>query len=196
MSHMKSNGNDSQETHTGHRILVVDDDRELLEATRSLLTQQGFQVTTCSESVKAPDLVKQHSFHAVLMDVRMPGLEGSDLLPIIKKVRPEVPVIIVSAHCDDSQVRYYHRLGAFEVISKPFTHEILLNCLNRAVDEKEEIPVVLTGLSLRQARDRVYTKLIVAALRKTDWNQVKAAELLGISRYCLMRWIKKLGISY
>ena len=55
---------------------------------------------------------------------------------------------------------------------------------------------MLRTLSLREGRDQVYRKLILCALQKVHWNQVRAAELLGVSRYCLIRWIKKLGISY
>ena len=72
----------------------------------------------------------------------------------------------------------------------------MLDTLARALDRQEQIPLVLTSLSLRAGRDQLYRKLILAALRKTDWNQVKSAELLGVSRYCLIRWLKKLGISY
>jgi transcriptional regulator with GAF, ATPase, and Fis domain len=68
--------------------------------------------------------------------------------------------------------------------------------VGRALDRQERIPMTLTTLSLREGRDQLYRKLILAALQRTDWNQVKAAELLGVSRYCLIRWLKKLGISY
>ena len=53
-----------------------------------------------------------------------------------------------------------------------------------------------TSLSLAEAKDQVYRKLIITALRKANWNQIKAAQLLGVSRYCLIRWLRKLQISY
>lgn len=62
------------------------------------------------------------------------------------------------------------------------------------MDATEAIPITLTNVSLAQARDRVYRKLIVTALRRANWNQTKAAELLGISRYSLIRWLRKLQI--
>ena len=180
----------------GHRVLVIDDDEKLLKITEELLVRHSFVVTLCPDSTQVIPLLKRSAFEAVLLDIRMPGFEGTDLLPLIKKIQPELPVILVSAYCDEANAGYYHSLGAFDIIGKPFSHEVVLDTLARALDRQEQIPLVLTSLSLRAGRDQLYRKLILAALRKTDWNQVKSAELLGVSRYCLIRWLKKLGISY
>ena len=180
----------------GHRVLAVDDDEKILGVCKDLLTRHGFAVTTCPDSTQVIPLLKSSAFEVALLDIRMPGFEGTDLLPLIKKVSPELPVILVSAYCDDASAGYYHSLGAFDIIGKPFSHEVLLDTVQRALSKREAIPLVVTSLSLREGRDQLYRKLILAALRKTEWNQVKAAELLGVSRYCLIRWLKKLGISY
>ena len=181
---------------THHRVLVIDDDEKLLGVCKALLSEHSFQVTTCPDSTQVLPLLKSSALEAVLLDIRMPGLEGTDLLPLIKKLYPDLPVILVSAYCDGTNTEYYHSLGAFGMIGKPFSNEVLLDTMRRAVERQEHIPLVLTSLSLREGRDQLYRKLILAALRKTDWNQVKASELLGVSRYCLIRWLKKLGISY
>ena len=179
-----------------HKILVIDDEQETLETCRDLLKQRGYEVGTCPDGTQAIPLLKSDSWNVVVLDIRMPGLEGGDLLPLIKKIRPDLPVIIASAYCDEANRNHYRSLGAFDALAKPFSREALLDMVARAVNQQEEIPLVLTKLSLLEARDLVYRKLILYALRKTDWNQVRAAELLGVSRYCLMRWIRKLGISY
>ena len=179
-----------------HRALVIDDDEKVLAIYEELLTRRGFEVTACVDSTRVVPLLKHDGFEVVLLDIRMPGFEGTDLLPLIKKIHPELPVILVSAYCDTANAGYYHSLGAFDAISKPFSHELLVDTVTRAVNQQEHVPLILTSLSLREGRDQLYRKLILAALRKTDWNQVKAAELLGVSRYCLIRWLKKLGISY
>jgi len=181
---------------SGHRVLVVDDDEKILRICEELLAQRGFLVTTCPDSTQVIPLLKTTAYEVVLLDIRMPGFEGTDLLPLIKKVAPDLPVILVSAYCDETNRNYYHTLGAFDIVEKPFSHEILLDTVARALEWQEQIPLVLTSLSLREGRDHLYRKLILAALRKTDWNQVKAAERLGVSRYCLIRWLKKLGVVY
>lgn len=179
-----------------HKVLVIDDERETLESCCEILKQRGYDAAACHDSTQVIHLLKAGHFDAVMLDIRMPGLEGSDLLPLIKKIRPELPVVIASAYCDEANRNHYRSLGAFDALAKPFSREALLDVVARAVNQQEEIPLVLTKLSLLEARDLVYRKLILYALRKTDWNQVRAAELLGVSRYCLMRWIRKLGISY
>ena len=179
-----------------HKVLVIDDEPEVLEGCKELLTRKGFAVSLCADSLKAIPELKTNHYDAVLLDIRMPGMEGTDLLPLIKKIRPDLPVIVVSAYSDDPHQAYCRSLGAFEVLGKPSSPELILDAVNRAIEQREQIPLILTSLSLRSARDQVYRKVILSALRKTSWNQVKSADLLGISRYCLMRWIRKLSISY
>lgn len=176
--------------------MAVDDDPKILQIYQELLAPRGFTVTACSDSSQVVPLVKSRTFDVALLDIRLSGIEGTDLLPLIKKLHPALPVIIVSAYCDGANAGYYHSLGACDIVVKPFSHEVLVDAITRAIEHRDCIPLVVTKLSLREARDQLYRKLILTALRKTNWNQVKAAELLGVSRYCLMRWLKKLGISY
>ena len=178
------------------RVFVIDDDPKMCHVLESLLTDRGYGVTVCTDSNDAIRLLKEAEYHCVLLDIRMKGLEGTELLPIIKRNFPDVPVIIVSAYCDRSDSGYYTSLGAFDLVTKPFNNDLLGDIVKRAVGETETIPLLLTSFSLLEARNQVYRKLIVTALRKTNWNQVKAAELLGVSRYCLMRWLRKLQITY
>ena len=178
------------------RVLVIDDDPEACRMTELTLTQGGYQATVCSDSAQALEVLKNGPYACVLLDIRMKGLEGTELLPIIKKNFPELPVILVSGYVNPKDASYYSSLGAFELVAKPFTNEALLEVVGRAVGTQETIPLVLTSLTLADARDQVFRKLIVAALRRSDWNQIKAAKLLGISRYSLIRWLRKLNIRY
>ena len=186
----------THDTERVRRILVIDDEQKSLASCQELLTLHGFAVVACPDSTQVISLLKAQVFDAVVLDIRMPGMEGTDLLPLMKKIRPALPVILVSAFCSEEDASYYHSLGAFESLSKPFSSEALVDAVRRAIDQQDRIPMELRGFSLREARDQMYRKLILAALRRTNWNQVKAAELLGISRYCLMRWMKKLGVVY
>lgn len=178
------------------RVLVIDDDPGACRLSELTLTKAGYKVTVCADSTRAMDLLKKDSYGCVLLDIRMKGLEGTDLLPIIKRNFPDIPVIIVSAYCNRSDAPYYSSLGAFELVAKPFSHDVLTDAVSRAVGATETIPMMLTSLSLAEARDQVTRKVIIAALRRANWNQVKAAQLLGISRYSLIRWLHKLQITY
>jgi len=178
------------------RVLVVDDDLNMCRLTEMALTRSGYKVTICTDSTKAMDLLKDGPYGCVLLDIRMKGLEGTELLPLIKHHFPQLPVILVSAYCDRSNAGYYASLGAFDIVTKPYTDDLLLDVVSRAVGGKETIPVTLTSLSLNEARDQVFRKLIIAALQRSNWNQVKAAKLLGISRYSLRRWLQRFQITY
>ena len=177
------------------RVLLVDDDGDALTVCESSLTARGFAVTACADSAQVMALVRTRPFDVAVLDLRMPTLEGTDLLPLIKKDHPDLPVIIASAYCDDASVRYCREMGAREIISKPFGQDALVAAIYRALSDEEAIPIMLTSLSLTEARDQVTRRLILAALRKAEWNQSRAAIFLGISRYALLRWIKRLGLA-
>lgn len=177
------------------RVLLVDDDVEALTVCESSLAARGFAVTACADSAQVVALVQTRPFDVAVLDLRMPTLEGTDLLPLIKKDRPDLPVIIASAYCDETSGRYCRQLGAREIITKPFSQDALVAAIHRALCDEEAIPLVLTSLSLAEAQDQVARRLILAALRKAGWNQSRAAVFLGVSRYALLRWIKRLGLT-
>lgn len=178
------------------RVLIIDDDVSMCRLTDMALSRHGYKATICTDSAQAMDLLKDGPYGCVILDIRMKGLEGTELLPIIKRNYPVLPVILVSAYCDRTDASYYVSLGAFEVLAKPYTDDLLLDIISRAVGASDTIPVVLTSLCLEEAREQMFRKLIITALRRTNWNQVKAAKLLRISRQSLIRWLRKLQITY
>lgn len=178
-----------------HRVLVVDDEEKILAHCQALLSARGYDVVVSAEPERVLPRLQTESYDLILLDIRMPGLEGTDLLPLIKHQHPALPVVLLSAFCDAAEAGHYVSLGAFDVVGKPFSNEQLLDCVARAMQERVRIPLTLQSLSLIDGRDTVYRKLMLTALTRTNWNQVKAAELLGVSRYCLMRWMRKLGIA-
>lgn len=177
------------------KLIAIDDDPSLLESLRHIF-KTDFEVTSCAKSLDAMEVLREEPPDVILLDIRMPGLEGTDLLQLIKKAFPAIPVIILSAYVNDKNAKYYTSLGAFDVVAKPFDAFLLRSIVDHAIGDKDTIPIVLDSLILQEARDQVYRKVIITALHKMNWNQKKAAEVLGVSRYCLIRWIKKLQIVY
>ena len=178
------------------RVLVVDDELNMCKIMEAALQARGYEVTICTESAKAMDRLQAKPYGCVLMDLQMKDIEGTELLPIIKHRFPDLPVVIVSAFIDQSNKSYYTSLGAFEVVAKPFSDNLLIDVVSRALGMTDTIPLTLSSLSLSEARDRVFRKLIITALRRANWNQVKAAQHLGISRHSLIRWLRRLKITY
>ncbi|MBI2870877.1 MAG: response regulator [Candidatus Omnitrophica bacterium] len=177
-------------------VLIVDDDEGVADTVRQVLEHAGYASDHCQESPKAVSFLERKSYGCVLLDIRMPKMEGTEVIQLIKKKYPDLPVIIVSAFADGPDSTYYSSLGAFDVVAKPFSNEVLVRAVNRAAGDSDVTRLTLTGLNLDEARDQIYRKLIVKALNHCSWNQQKAAEVLGISRYALNRWLRKLEIKF
>lgn len=183
-------------TPTKARILIVDDDTEFLRETHALLSEQGYETLTCPESRKALSMIEERRPSCVLLDLRMPALDGQDLLLLIRRKHPDLPVIICTGISNVDE-RYLLKSGASDVLQKPFSYTTLFSTIEQATSQEDEMtPVVLKGFNLRDIRDSVLSKIIVKALARTNFNVTKAAGLLGVSRQCLLRYIKRLQISY
>src|SRR4029078_11496643 len=87
-------------TPAGARVLVVDDDPHVLIFVRQVLTHSGFEVHTAGDGRLAVDRVAAGSFDAVVSDIRMPGMDGLELLRTVRRHRPDMPVILMTATAD------------------------------------------------------------------------------------------------
>jgi excisionase family DNA binding protein len=111
-------GCDRQELKTGKKILIVDDD----ELTRDFFTRllQEYTIVTAATGEEAVYMVSREHFDLILLDIKMPGIDGIETLRQIKKKMPELPVIMISAHGSlKTNVEAAH-LGAIDSIAKPF----------------------------------------------------------------------------
>jgi DNA-binding NtrC family response regulator len=105
---------------TQSRILVVDDEEEVLNTLTKFLTIKGYDVYTAKDGSKAIEKVKEVRPHVVLLDIIMPGMSGIDTLKEIKKIDPEVGVIMATAVTDEELAKKTIQLGAYDYITKPF----------------------------------------------------------------------------
>lgn len=114
-------------------LLIVDDDRGAREGCREVCESLGFVVFTAENAVTAMRLLATRSFDVVLMDVRLPGPDGLDLLSKIKGLHPETEVIMVSGHATVDSVLSAMKSGAYDFLRKPFHLEELKVLLERVV---------------------------------------------------------------
>lgn len=118
-------------THT--RILVVDDDADMRALLADVLNDEGYVVDLVPSGAEALIRLRTESFAAIVLDKNMPGLSGLDLLPGLRTICPETPVILITAFGDVSTYMDAMEKGAFEFIFKPFRMEELLRTLQRAL---------------------------------------------------------------
>lgn len=101
------------------RVLLVDDEEELLGSLSRALERRGMRVSTATNGGGALELLEEQAFDVVVLDVKMPGIGGIELLPRIKEVRPAVEVILFTGHPSVDTVTDGLREGAFDYLSKP-----------------------------------------------------------------------------
>ncbi len=118
------------------KILIVDDELELAESMVDLLEFEGYAselVGTGEDALiwletKIPDLV--------ILDIKLPGIDGIEVLQRIKKNHPDLPVVIVSASSQRGTRELARKLGADEVLLKPFDEDFLLSAIRHLIDKE------------------------------------------------------------
>ena len=110
------------------RILVVDDEEDILELVNYNLTKENFQVICATTGEDALDKLKKESFDLILLDLMLPGRDGLDTCRIIKR-SPEtshIPIMMITAKTEDTDVVLGLELGADDYVTKPFSPRVLL----------------------------------------------------------------------
>jgi DNA-binding NtrC family response regulator len=116
----------------GQRILVVDDERIMRAIVAAALVRRGAVVDEASDGTEALRLFSRYGHPVVLLDLRMPGLDGIEVLAQLRRESPATKVIIVTGFGDKASALRALHLRAFAFIEKPFNLEELVECVERA----------------------------------------------------------------
>ncbi|MCB2229766.1 sigma-54 dependent transcriptional regulator [bacterium] len=116
------------------RILLVDDDSSVRRVLQFKLQKKGYEVTTASDGVEALAALKERAYDLLLSDIRMPKMDGVELLEQATAVRPEIKVILITAHATVTQAVQAVKLGAFDYITKPFEDDELFVAIDKAFE--------------------------------------------------------------
>jgi DNA-binding response OmpR family regulator len=118
-----------------NRILIVDDDPELRENIRELLSDEGWEVETAEDGKSALRKIKEKEYDIALSDLVMPGLHGTELTALIKHEQPMIKVVIMTAYSTVDNAVEVMRRGADDYLTKPFRGNDLISTLNRVLEE-------------------------------------------------------------
>ena len=113
-------------------ILVVDDEIEMRIALETTLKREGHSITVAENGKQALEELNEDSFDLVLTDVKMPKMNGVELLKALKKKSPKTVAIMMTAYGDIDNAVETIKTGAFDYLLKPFSAEILVATVNRA----------------------------------------------------------------
>jgi PAS domain S-box-containing protein len=124
----------------GETILVVDDEEGVRVLTKKVLEQHGYHVLLASEGSEAVVAYAQHAteIHAVLTDLMMPLMDGATLIRALKQIAPAVKILATTGVTESTHDAAALRLGAREVLRKPYSPHVLLSRLRAALDEPED----------------------------------------------------------
>lgn len=119
-------------------VYVIDDDAAMRESLEFLLDSAGFTVTPFSDASVFLEQMPGLSFGCVVSDIRMPGINGIDLLRSLKMKRSELPIIIMTGHGDIPLAVEAIKLGALDFLEKPFEDERLIGAIRTAFKQGED----------------------------------------------------------
>lgn len=122
------------------RILVVEDDRAVQKALRRLFETEGYTVETQADGRSALDSVQSSAPAAVVLDLRLPELSGLDVCKEIKALAPTLPIVVLSAASDVSDIVLLLELGADDYVTKPFSPRELLARVRAALRHTAHTP--------------------------------------------------------
>ena len=111
------------------RILVVDDEQDVCDMLEKFLKIKGYEVSTALSGEEALTLVKEEKPHVVLLDIRMPEMDGLECLERIKEIDKEISVIMITALKQEEVGKKAMELGAYDYITKPLSLQYLQDCL-------------------------------------------------------------------
>jgi DNA-binding NtrC family response regulator len=169
-------------------VLVIDDEQIVLDSVSAMLTDEGYEVDTTLNSRQGLDWAMERPYDVLLTDIRMPDIGGLRVLRDVKRVKPSLPVVIITGYATVKLAVQATKLGAVDIVEKPFEPEELLKALSSAlgsakdVDEqslihKEEMSKVLERA---ESDDEFFASLLENAVNALDEYNLTKPEKLAI----------------
>lgn len=121
------------------KILIIEDEAAIRRVLTKILSEENdtYEVEDAEDGVTGFEKIKNNDYDLVLCDIKMPKMDGVELLEAVKKIKPEIPMVMISGHGDMETAINTMRLGAFDYISKPPDLNRLLNTVRNALDRKQ-----------------------------------------------------------
>ncbi|TPV93385.1 MAG: sigma-54-dependent Fis family transcriptional regulator [Myxococcales bacterium FL481] len=117
-------------------VLVVDDEGGIVEALRKVFAKEGHAVVTARNGRHALEVLRRQPVDVMITDLRMPGMEGTDLLKAAKAITPEVEVIVMTAYGTVENAVAAMKLGAYDFVSKPLKRAAVVATVRKALDKR------------------------------------------------------------
>jgi len=181
-------------------ILVMEDDQAISAALDMILTEAGYDVDVAETGEAALELFGQKQFDLIIADLKLPGINGMEVIREVKEKKPEMEVIVITGVGTQPIAEEALELGAHDFLPKPFTDDQIKTAINEALKQHDAGPFRL--FSLIQKRE-VLGVLSRAADDKKFWNDLMAlgsealdkAQLIGDAKAAIasgdLKWINE-----
>lgn len=161
------------------RVIFVDDEAAMRSAVEQWLTLAGFAVACFADAEAALGALTRQACDVVVTDVKMPGIDGVELLGRLRASHPDLPVVLIAAHGDISTAVGAMRLGAHDFLEKPFNPEYLVEVLRKAV-EKARLVAEVRRLRARYGESTALEDRIVGTSEPMRRAREAVAELASV----------------
>jgi len=137
------------------KILIIEDESAIRRVLTKIISEESdtYKVYEAVDGMEGVELIKENDYDLVLCDIKMPKMDGVEVLQYCKKIKPELPFLMISGHGDLETAVNAMRLGAFDYISKPPDLNRLLNAVRNALDQKE---LVVENIRLKKKVSKKY----------------------------------------
>ncbi len=119
----------------GNKILVIDDEQAIRRSLSEILTFEGFDISEATDGAEGLMMIGENNYDCILCDIKMPSMDGIEVLEAAKVLRPDIPFIVISGHGNLETAVEAVRKGAYDYISKPPDLNRLLITLRNAIDK-------------------------------------------------------------
>jgi DNA-binding NtrC family response regulator len=145
------------------KMMLVDDEERFLSTTQKLLSKKGYDVLTASSGAEALEKLRLHNIHVVVLDVKMPGMDGMETLKAIKKTFPLVEVIMLTGHATVESAVDGLKSGATDYLMKPTDVKDLIRKAETAFEKRQVLEE-----KIRVAQTRTFMKSPREIIRDTE----------------------------
>jgi len=146
---------ESKDWATPPRVLAVDDERVVCESIRRVLSEEGYDVVTSTDPREAIELLRRDGFDLLLLDIKMPEMDGLEVLRIARDISPETEVLIVTGYATIETAVEAIKLGAFDYLEKPVSPPALLVATARALERRTLVNLTRRLRSELETRHRI-----------------------------------------
>lgn len=160
------------------RILIIDDEEVIREGVQRALSGRGYNIDKAENGEKGIEMIREHGFDIVLLDLMMPGIDGFAVLDWIKEHRPAIEVVVVTGFATVSKAVTAMKQGAFDFVGKPFTPDYIRIVVGRAAEKihleaeterlREEHSLNLTAIKNEKSRLKTVFGCMAEAVVITD----------------------------